>query len=221
MVVSEILKHPFIIMNRRLSSAQVENAEARLREVQEQREAEINRYSNENVESDDAVESPSPIYDSFFAQNGFATIHLLTNFSSVEFNQIYDFIKEFVSANWNVGRGKKCEFGGKDMLFMVLVTMKNGGTWEFLGNMFLIKTESFQRMIIKFLNMITDYIFKKWVDKLLKEQTMKNIIYTNNTFKNYKFCKYAVDVTFQQCNKPLGNVTEANVYKSGKHKWYG
>lgn len=30
----------------------------------------------------------------------------------------------------------------------------------------------------------------------------------------------AVDVTFLQSNRPMGNVTEANFYKSGKHKLY-
>ena len=41
------------------------------------------------------------------------------------------------------------------------------------------------------------------------------------TFKNYKYARYATDVTFQQSNRPTGNMQEGKKYFSGKHKLYG
>ena len=40
-------------------------------------------------------------------------------------------------------------------------------------------------------------------------------------FKNFPFCLEAVDVTFQEVNRPSGNMQEGKVYFSGKHKLYG
>ena len=41
------------------------------------------------------------------------------------------------------------------------------------------------------------------------------------TFKTFKFCCYATDVTFQQAYRPSGTMEEARKYFSGKHKLYG
>ena len=95
----------------------------------------------------------------------------MINFSVQEFNKLYDIVGPYLTQNWNVGRGKRCNYKQKDVLFMFLSVMKFGGSWEKLANMF--------------------------------------------------HAKYATDVVFQQANKVLGNTTESNFMKSGKHQLYG
>lgn len=41
------------------------------------------------------------------------------------------------------------------------------------------------------------------------------------TFSNFKYARYATDVTFHQTNRPTGNMQEGKEYYSGKHKLYG
>lgn len=41
------------------------------------------------------------------------------------------------------------------------------------------------------------------------------------TFKYYPYCRYAVDITVQESNRPIGNITEDNFHKSWKQKIYG
>lgn len=53
----------------------------------------------------------------------------------------------FIVTHWNVGRGRKSTFKAKDVLFMALAVMKHGGHWEFLGRMFKIKGQTFEKMI--------------------------------------------------------------------------
>lgn len=50
---------------------------------------------------------------------------------------------------------------------------------------------------------------------------METTVENNKMFENHDFCRYAVDVTFQQYDRPTGNVSESNYYKRGKHKLYG
>lgn len=40
-------------------------------------------------------------------------------------------------------------------------------------------------------------------------------------FKSFPFARYTTDVTFQQTNRPTGNIQESKLYYSGKHNLYG
>eukprot|EP00171_Calliarthron_tuberculosum_P022852 IDg22852t1 len=51
--------------------------------------------------------------------------------------------------------------------------------------------------------------------------SMTHLQEQGNTFKNYKYAVEAIDVTFQQTNRPFGNMAEGKKYFSGKHKLYG
>ena len=50
---------------------------------------------------------------------------------------------------------------------------------------------------------------------------MSELQENSKLFKNFPFCLEAVDVTFQQANRPSGNMQEGKVYFSGKHRLYG
>lgn len=49
------------------------------------------------------------------------------------------------------------------MIFMVISVLKDGGNWDFIGNMFNIKGPSFKRIITKFILLISDYVYANWV----------------------------------------------------------
>lgn len=50
---------------------------------------------------------------------------------------------------------------------------------------------------------------------------MEKLRKENQVFKNFKYARYATDVTFQQSFRPSGSIEEGKAYFSGKHKLYG
>lgn len=78
----------------------------------------------------------------------------MTNFSPHELNQLWDRLSAHVQTRWNVGRGKKCRFSGKDVFFMLLVVLKNWGTWDLNAYIFRLKAPSFENMIVGFLRVV-------------------------------------------------------------------
>lgn len=50
---------------------------------------------------------------------------------------------------------------------------------------------------------------------------MEEMIRGKLNFKYYQYCRYDVDVTFQQSNRQIGNATEGNFYIGGNQKLYG
>ena len=50
---------------------------------------------------------------------------------------------------------------------------------------------------------------------------MQSLIDKDACFKNHPYALEAVDATFQQTNRPIGNMREGKTYFSGKHKLYG
>ncbi|OWZ00365.1 hypothetical protein PHMEG_00028460 [Phytophthora megakarya] len=50
---------------------------------------------------------------------------------------------------------------------------------------------------------------------------MRKLVTSGNTFGHYPCALYATDVTFQQVNRPAGNMAEAMPYYSAKPKLYG
>jgi len=114
----------------------------------------------------------------------------------------------------------KCAYNGKDFLFMILVVFKHGGNWDFLGRLFRIKGPTFERMIIKFLKLFSDFVFDELVEKVSEFWSMERCKEEGKLFRNFPYARYATDATFQQTNRPSGTMHEGKVYCSGKHKLY-
>ena len=74
-----------------------------------QRQTELRDYANVDApaESDDEADSSSPIFDSFHTSGGSKAIGDMINFSPREFNALWFERPDHVTANWNVGRGRK------------------------------------------------------------------------------------------------------------------
>ena len=86
---------------------------------------------------------------------------------------------------------------------------------------YLIKGGTFERMITRFASLISGHIYEEFIIKLTREYTMLFLRDSNSTFKNHPEALYAVDVTFQQCFRPSGALSEGKLYFSRKHKLYG
>lgn len=55
----------------------------------------------------------------------------MNNFSVENFMRIWTYLDSLVWWNWKVGRGKRCILSGKDVLFMMITTLKNARQWVF------------------------------------------------------------------------------------------
>ena len=81
-------------------------------------EAHLESMQPESVDlsdSDDDLDSPSPIFDEVYNSSGNEGLITLTNFNALEFSALYDYVSDHVTTNWNVGRDKKSKFTGKDV----------------------------------------------------------------------------------------------------------
>jgi len=159
-------------------------------------EADIARSSSQPaLDSDNDGDAECPFFESFYAEGGNQSIKTMCNLTAPEFRLLYNKMHDEIVENWNTGRGRRSPFKAMDVFFMLLTTMKHGGSWDVLGKMFNIKTSTFERTVV-----------------LHSDGTM---------FKTFNFAIDAVDVTFQQANRPTGNHSESKVYYSGKHHLYG
>lgn len=168
-------------------------------------------------DSDDENDSSSPLFDTFYHCNGSAAILSLTNFTPTEFHSLWDVVEDVASRNWNVGRGRKSPQKSKDVFLMVLTVAKFAGKWDFLAHLFKMKTPSFEKLVLKFLEIIAPTMY----DSQVKDVASSASISTGASFQYFPHAKYATDVTFQHTNRPSGNHEESKSYFSGKHRLYG
>jgi hypothetical protein len=210
---------------KRTSAALTEDAAeqglAQLVELDTARQAKRARCSPPHRNSDNDDEpSLSAVYDQFFAI-GSDTIMRLTNFSHGEISRLWRRMESFVALNWNVGRGKKCSYGGKDVLFMLLTSLKHCGKWDIVASVFKVNPPTFQKMILKFASVVEPFLFEQFVSAVKDEWTMERLVQSGKTFTHHPAARYATDVTFQQSNVPYGLCEGRSIYFSGKHKLHG
>lgn len=94
-------------------------------------------------------------------------------------------IEEYVVLPWNVGRGKKCKFGGKDVLFMVLASLKHCGKWDIVASVFDINPPIFQNMVLKYTDMVSPFLYERMVEDVNAKWTMRELVIAGKTFSNY------------------------------------
>ncbi|ETL84321.1 hypothetical protein L917_15824, partial [Phytophthora nicotianae] len=184
------------------------------------RRQELDEYPRVLPEGDNLA-SQSSIYDRFVADGGADAILRLTNFTLREINTPWGSVRPHITRYWNVGRGRHSQFKGKDVLFMTLVVLKNGGTWEMFSNIFHVKTPTFIKTVTNFIRDIAPKLYDDWVAQKAQEETMRMLVTSGNTFQHYPFALYATDVTLQQANRSAGNMAEDLPFYSAKHKLYG
>lgn len=78
----------------------------------------------------------------------------MTNLNLDQLNALFGRTGTAIKLSWNVGRGKKFAFEGKDMMFMELKTLKHGVHSDFLSSIFKVKGSKFKLMILHFIRII-------------------------------------------------------------------
>ena len=174
-------------------------------------------FSNRNCDSDEEVDASSSIFDSFLA----SSVVKMCNFTPSEFHQLYSVLHNHISDNWSNCSGKKSDYKPVDVLFMMLVVMKHGGSWDQLGTMFRIKGLTFQRLITKFMSTIEELCVQRYVTRYSRKATMSYCHEHKYMSEKFPYALESVGVTFKQANRPSGNHHEGKKYFSGKHKLYG
>ncbi|KAE9251571.1 hypothetical protein PF002_g4220 [Phytophthora fragariae] len=115
-------------------------------------------------------------------------------------------VRSHVTPYWNVGRGRRSKFTGKDVMFMVLVVLKNGGAWEMLSNIFHVKTATFIKTITNFVRVVAPRLYDEWVKEKAREESMRMLVTSGRTsgrtFVHHPYALYGTDVTFQQVTGP-------------------
>lgn len=71
------------------------------------------------------------------------------------------------------------------------------------------------------MQVISKKAYDIWVDTVSSEYRMPKLCDDGTLFKDFEYAIEAIDVTFQQSNRPSGNIQEGKLYFSGKHKLYG
>ena len=99
--------------------------------------------------------------------------------------------------------------------------LKHEGQWEFLAKMFSLKGLTFERMITRFIDIISYPVFEHYVEYEGKKWKMAFMACKKIGFKNAPMTRYAPDVTFQQRFRPSSSLEEDILYFSGKHKRFG
>ena len=119
-----------------------------------------------------------------------------TNFTLSELSTIWARLDLYVLENWNTGKGKRTAQTPKYCFFMLLVVIKHGGRWDFLGRMFDIKAPTIERLIVRILDAILPTVQELHVHRIAEYFTMSKLLQRKTTFRTYKLARYATDVTF-------------------------
>ena len=163
-----------------------------------QREEEISNcnFVPDQDESDNEAESHCLYFDQFFENGDSTAITDMCNFDANEFELLWQLVETYVPKNNNTGRGKKSL--RKDLLFMFLTTLKQGGHWDILGRVFKIKVPNFEGIMTKYVSMISIHLYDLLVTNIYSEFSISALIDDKQKFQQFPEALYAVDVTFQQ-----------------------
>ena len=174
-----------------------------------ERRNELELYDTAPLEDTDEDNGTDlPIYDQFYDQGGSRAIVEMINFSPAQFLGIWAGFQDLIYENYNVGRGRKSTHTPKDVLFMTLSVHKHGGTWDFLAKMFGQKTSAFERLIVRFIRILSEPVYEQYVTYCHKRWSMKELSDKGKLFKEYPMARYATDVTFQPSFRPSGSLEE-------------
>nr|CCA28065.1 AlNc14C1057G12745 [Albugo laibachii Nc14] len=165
------------------------------------RQEELRQFSAKAAVDEDDDSTPSPIYDRFFNHGGAEAVRTMTNFSPREFNTILSTMAEHITKHWNVGRGKRSRFTAKDVFFMMLLVLKNGGMWDMARRVINVPILTFIQTTTKFLRVATPKLYDEQVAARAHETT----------------CIFWLRLG----NHPVGNSGEKDPFYSGKRHLRG
>ncbi|KUF99909.1 hypothetical protein AM587_10001449 [Phytophthora nicotianae] len=210
-----------------LNEADFRASTAELFQREERRKAKVAQIvvpsrRDDNDEGDNSGVGTLPsVFDFCLQAEGPDGVLKLTNFAPEEFDHVWAAVYPHLQGKWNVGRGKKCRYAARDVFFMTLSSLKHLGKWDTVARVFRIPPSTFQKMIRKFMDILSPILYEMYVEKANDQWTLGKIVRSGHAFKYFPYARYATDVTFQHANKPSGNMSEILRCYSGKHHLYG
>lgn len=145
----------------------------------------------------------------------------MKSYNAQEFMPIWHYSSDFIRLNCNIGRGIKSSHKANDVFFMTLCVIKHGNQWDFMERILNMKWPTFERMITCFSKTISNTSFCSWIQSRHERYLISRMIEGKRVFLNHPYCRYPVDVTFQQSNRPSGNLEDVKAFFLGKQKLYG
>lgn len=100
-------------------------------------------------------------------------------------------LKDDIKKRFNVDRGRKPIYYEKEILFMTLTALYYGGQWDFMDRMFGMKAPTFERMTSKFISIISDIAFTRFVSVVSEDFTVNKMMNEDIHFGNYKAARFA------------------------------
>lgn len=119
-----------------------------------------NNFKTRNDEAfDEEGNKDCPILPTFLANGGPKVMLTSTKFTLLEFLKIWD---KFAKNSRILGDWRRTEdkYKPKDILLMALASLKQGGSWDWLGRMFHVKGPTFESLITQFMDKIADEVYK-------------------------------------------------------------
>ena len=130
----------------------------------------------------------------------------MKDFTLLEFNAIWNQLKDHVTRNYNIGRGSKSPGKAKDLVFLLMAVLKHGAKWDLMAYLFGIKYATFEKRVSHIVKTLADFMYCRFVDYYAERYSMQRLIDDKTVFKSYKMCRYATDVMFQQSCRPGGSL---------------
>ncbi|RHY09313.1 hypothetical protein DYB28_007278 [Aphanomyces astaci] len=144
----------------------------------------------------------------------------MANFSPFKFNILWADVPSYLFKHWNVGSGRKSEVTARDLLLMLLTSLKHCGVWDVVATAFKQKVATFEKRVTKFFTALYPFGMRKYVTAVGEKWTINQLDADSHQIKNFPYARYATDVTFQRTNVPSGSYVEKKLFYSGKHHLY-
>ena len=170
-----------------------------------------------NLGSDELLSSdlPDKCQDSIFSSYNTSEIHILTNFSIIQFNELFRLLETQFSRMRNT-RGKKSKLSDKDMLLMFLYYLKSYVNFNKLAMDYKISTSTAKKLIQKMIKNFRDILVNKFISWIPKEEQNKNLL----NFEDFNEVALVLDCSVQEICKFGGNFKDTKPFFSQKHGKY-
>lgn len=85
----------------------------------------------------------------------------------------------------------------------MFVVFRIGGSWNYIASIFRIKVVTFQRVFWNYIEIYQKLSYKTMIETRKENCRLKNFQESENKFKFWQKAKYATNVMFHQCNRPV------------------
>lgn len=153
-----------------------------------EREQDLSNF-NDSPDQDfdnEQFNSNAPLFDQFYDEGGREGIKGLINFTPEEFETLWATAETHVLPRYNTGRGQRSKVTAKDALFCTMTVLKHGGQWQILARVFNMKPPTFERLVTRFLRLVSDYLYVEFVTKVGNMYSMERLMNEQGRFDVFK-----------------------------------